>query len=104
MWEIAENHFNYADEEHIDAAIADMIVSEMGKKLIDMLKMAGHSIDEEVEKNMRNGKKPTRAQRKILNDNKMNPEFWLVVKDTPYELTVRSRDTNVEKTVAKRKK
>jgi len=32
---------------------------------------------------MKNGKKPTREQRKLIESNKLNPADWLVVKDTP---------------------
>jgi hypothetical protein len=32
---------------------------------------------------MKNGKKPTRDQRKFLERNKLNAADWLIVKDTP---------------------
>lgn len=35
---------------------------------------------------MKHGKKPTRVQKQILSKRKLNPEDWLVVKDTPDQL------------------
>lgn len=35
---------------------------------------------------MKHGVKPTRAQKKLLQEKKLNPADWLVVKDTPTEL------------------
>lgn len=32
---------------------------------------------------MKHGKNPTREQKKLLQKRKLNPEDWLVVKDTP---------------------
>ena len=32
---------------------------------------------------MKHGKNPTREQKKLLAKRKLNPEDWLVVKDTP---------------------
>ena len=46
---------------------------------------------------MKNGKKPTREQRKVLEQNKLNPADWLVVKDTPESMTIVHRYS--EKTV-----
>ena len=40
---------------------------------------------------MKNGKKPTLAQKKFLQENGLAPEKWLVVKDTPEEMEVVSR-------------
>lgn len=37
---------------------------------------------------MKNPKKPTRQQRKLMEQWKLNTENWLVVKDTPDEMTV----------------
>ena len=35
---------------------------------------------------MKNGKKPTLAQKKFLQGKGLVPENWLIVKDTPVEL------------------
>ena len=40
---------------------------------------------------MKNGKRPTLAQKKLLQAQGLVPENWLVVKDTPKEMTVVSR-------------
>lgn len=40
---------------------------------------------------MKNGKKPTLAQKKFLQENGLVPEKWLIVKDTPEEMEVVSR-------------
>lgn len=40
---------------------------------------------------MKNGKKPTLAQKKFLKEKGLIPENWLVVKDTSTELIVISR-------------
>lgn len=40
---------------------------------------------------MKNGKKPTLAQKKFLQENGLAPEKWLIVKDTPGEMEVVSR-------------
>ena len=35
---------------------------------------------------MKHGKKPTREQRKLLAKWKLDPDMWLVVKDTPTQM------------------
>lgn len=55
---------------------------------------------------MKNGKKPTRAQKELMKANRMKPENWLVVKDTPRELECVSRSsvdkgTNKTRTISK---
>ena len=40
---------------------------------------------------MKNGKKPTLAQKKFLQGKGLVPENWLIVKDTPVELVVVSQ-------------
>ena len=35
---------------------------------------------------MKHGKKPTRSQRMFIRSKRLNPENWLVVKDTPSEM------------------
>ena len=37
---------------------------------------------------MKNGKKPTVAQRKLMQKWKLNSEDWLVVKDEPSKMTL----------------
>lgn len=37
---------------------------------------------------MKAGKKPTVNQRKFIKGNRLNPENWLVVKDTPSEMVL----------------
>ena len=43
---------------------------------------------------MKNGKKPTLAQKKFLQDTGLDSEKWLIVKDTPEEMVIVS-NTNV---------
>lgn len=40
---------------------------------------------------MKNGKRPTLAQKKFLVDNGLVPKNWLIVKDTTKELIIVSR-------------
>lgn len=40
---------------------------------------------------MKNGKKPTLAQKKFLQDTGLDSEKWLIVKDTPKEMVIVSR-------------
>lgn len=40
---------------------------------------------------MKNGKKPTLAQKKFLQENGLASEKWLIVKDTPDEMEIVSR-------------
>lgn len=58
---------------------------------------------------MKNGKKPTLAQRKFLQENGLDPGKWLIVKDTPEEMDVVSRialqrKSGKTKTIRKAKK
>lgn len=39
------------------------------------------------------GKKPTRQQKKILQDTKLNPNNWLVLKNPTNELHIQNRET-----------
>lgn len=51
---------------------------------------------------MKHGKKPTRVQKQILSKRKLNPEDWLVVKDTPDQmLLVHKHFDHVTKAVPK---
>jgi len=40
---------------------------------------------------MKNGKNPTLAQKKLIDQNGYAPGHWLVVKDTPQEMVIVSR-------------
>lgn len=46
---------------------------------------------------MKNGKKPTREQRKLIKRNSLNSADWLVIKDTPelMELVHRFSDKTI---------
>lgn len=35
---------------------------------------------------MKNGKNPTREQKKLMKQRKLDPAMWLVVKDTPTQM------------------
>lgn len=37
---------------------------------------------------MKHGKKPTARQRELIRSSRLNPENWLVVKDTPREMVL----------------
>lgn len=43
---------------------------------------------------MKHGKKPTREQKKLIQKWKMNPENWLVVKDTPDQMLLVHRHSD----------
>ena len=43
---------------------------------------------------MKNGKKPTREQRKVLEAWKLDTRKWLVVKDEPGQMVVVHRDSD----------
>lgn len=45
------------------------------------------------------GKNPTRAQRKIIEGVRLNPNNWLVLKNPSHELVLQHRDTNSIKTI-----
>lgn len=47
---------------------------------------------------MKNGKKPTLAQKKFLQENGLAPEKWMIVKDTPEKMEVVSRIALQKKT------
>ena len=51
---------------------------------------------------MKNGKKPTYSQRKLIQQNGLNPEEWMVSKDTPSQmLLVHRNNQQIIKTVTK---
>ena len=45
---------------------------------------------------MQNGKKPTREQKKLLTENKLDPKNWLYIKDAKTSLVFRDRSTGEE--------
>ena len=48
---------------------------------------------------MKHGKKSTRSQRIFIKSKRLNPENWMVVKDTPEEMVLVHKhfDTNVRR-------
>ncbi len=53
---------------------------------------------------MKNGKRPTLAQKKRMSKRNLNYENWLVVKDTSTEMVIVHRDTNRTRVIKKEKK
>ncbi|WP_407673350.1 DUF6906 family protein [Paenibacillus silvisoli] len=47
------------------------------------------------------GKRPTRRQQQLISSYGLNPENWLVERDTPGELIVIHRNTNQQKAFPK---
>ena len=50
---------------------------------------------------MKNGKKPTRAQKILMGKWHLNCENWLVVKDTSTEMEIVHRDTGRKRIIPK---
>jgi hypothetical protein len=51
---------------------------------------------------MKHGKKPTVAQRKLIQQWRLNPADWLIVKDTPEEMVIVHRHSDsITKTIHK---
>ena len=50
---------------------------------------------------MKNPKKPTYSQRKLLNTFGLDPHDWFVVKDCPDEMVIVHRHTNASRTIQK---
>ena len=50
---------------------------------------------------MKNGKKPTAKQRKLMQKNALDPKEWLVCKDTSTELVIVHRDKGEQRTIEK---
>jgi hypothetical protein len=51
---------------------------------------------------MKHGKKPTAAQRKLIQQWRLNPADWLIVKDTPEEMVIVHRHSDsITKTIHK---
>ena len=48
---------------------------------------------------MKNGKKPTREQRKLMEKWNLDPRVWLVVKDTPTEMELVHKHSDKTKKV-----
>lgn len=44
--------------------------------------------DREKVFSIKNGKKPTREQRKLIQQRRLDPAVWLVIKDTPEEMVL----------------
>lgn len=52
---------------------------------------------------MKNGKRPTLAQKKLLKSKGLIPENWLIVKDTPESMEIVSR-MELKKVFSKKRK
>lgn len=50
---------------------------------------------------MKNGKKPTRQQRKMLEEKGLNTYNWFVIKDTTTDMTVEHRHTDTVRIIRK---
>jgi hypothetical protein len=48
---------------------------------------------------MKNGKKPTRNQRKLFLEAGLNPKNWMIVKNQADQMLVVHRETGREKTI-----
>lgn len=53
---------------------------------------------------MKHGKKPTKAQKIILKERHLNPDNWLIVKNTPEEMLVVHRYTSVTRSIRLKRK
>lgn len=80
------------------AASISVIVQQHKKKTIGVA--IGQTIGRWQE--VKNGKKPTLAQKKLLHENGLVPENWLIVKDTTEMMEVVSR-SNLQKKSKKTK-
>ncbi len=52
---------------------------------------------------MKNGKNPTKAQKIYLKGYGLNPDNWLIVKNTPEEMQLVHRYTSTTRRIVKRK-
>lgn len=50
---------------------------------------------------MKNGKRPTRAQKELIQSIRLNPANWLIVKDTPEETVIVHRVSQKTRTIPK---
>ncbi|WP_412761269.1 DUF6906 family protein [Parageobacillus thermoglucosidasius] len=48
---------------------------------------------------MKNGKKPTKRQKEIIKQARLNPDNWLVVKNLPDELHIVHRETGRQRVI-----
>jgi len=48
---------------------------------------------------MKNGKCPTRGQKKFLKSLRLNPDNWLVVKNSPSEVIIVHRHSGQQRTI-----
>lgn len=53
---------------------------------------------------MKHGKKPTKAQKIILKERHLNPDNWLIVKNTPEEMVVVHRYTSATRSIRLKRK
>lgn len=53
---------------------------------------------------MKNGKKPTKAQRIYLKEHRLNPDNWLIYKNTSTEMRLIHRYANTTRVVMKERK
>ena len=52
---------------------------------------------------MKQLRKPTREQRNIIQSKRLNPENWMIERNTPEELVLVHRYSNKTKTIKKRR-
>lgn len=50
---------------------------------------------------MKQPKRPTRAQKKVIEQHKLNPSNWFVERDTPTEMVIVHRETGTVKVIQK---
>lgn len=50
---------------------------------------------------MKNGKRPTRAQKMLMTKHRLNYNNWLVVKDTSTEMVIVHRESGKTRTIKK---
>jgi hypothetical protein len=50
---------------------------------------------------MKRAKKPTRAQKIIIKDNHLNPDNWMVIKETEFYIYLIGKDSNKRRTITK---
>ncbi|MED4914341.1 translation machinery-associated protein 16 [Parageobacillus thermoglucosidasius] len=67
-------------------------------ELFDWVDRQRPKYEEEV-KEMKNGKKPTKRQKEIIKQARLNPDNWLVVKNLPDELHIVHRETGRQRVI-----
>lgn len=50
---------------------------------------------------MKQPKRPTRDQKKVIEQHKLNPSNWFVERDTPAEMVIVHRETGTVKVIRK---